>query len=240
MNIGFLDAACNVMYALLEEVIRKIEALTLYILRERDNCRAAVCGVGQDAHCIDHRAHQLLRTGNAIPVLGNRLEAVRSGHGLENRIRLTGCEVIGREQQQRDVVDGSGQCCGYHVCCANADGRGAGDDLAAVVLLCVADGGVCHALLVAALVNSQVARILFQRLSETDYHAVTEDCEHAVYEGFLFAVHLDVLLVQELDDRLTDCHSGFAHCVFLLKCFTHFFPAEALSFRSRRCSLLMI
>ena len=218
------------MYALLEEVIREVEALTLYILRKRDNSGAAVCGVGQDAHCVDHRAHQLLRTRNAIPVLGNRLEAVRSGHGqvvrnlelLENRIRLTGCEVIGREQQQRDVIDGSGQCCGYHVRCANADRRGAGDDLAAVVLLCVADGGVCHALLVAALINSQVARILLQRLTETDYHAVTEDREHAVYEGFLFAVHLDVLLVQELYDCLTDCHSGFAHCVFLLKCFTLF------------------
>ena len=109
---------------------------------------------------------------------------------------------------------------------------------AAVVLLCVADGGVRHALLVAALVNSQVTRILFQRLSETDYHAVTEDREHAIYEGFLFAVHLDVLLVQELDDRLTDCHSGFAHCVFppsnaLL---ISFLPRLFL-FRSRRCSL---
>ena len=223
-------AACNVMYALLEEVIREVEALTLYILRKRDNSGAAVCGIGQDTHCVDHRAHQLLRTRNAVPVLGNRLEAVRSGHGqvvrnlelLENRIRLTGCKVIGREQQQRDVIDGSGQCCGYHVCCANADGRGARDDLAAVVLLCVADGGVCHALLVAALINSQVARILLQCLTETDYHTVTEDREHAVYEGFLFAVHLDVLLIQELYDCLTDCHSGFAHCVFLLKCFTLF------------------
>ena len=55
------------------------------------------------------------------------------------------------------------------------------------------------------------------RRSETDYHAVTEDREHAVYEGFLFAVHLDILLVQELDNRLTNCHSGFAHCFFLLK-----------------------
>ncbi len=85
------------------------------------------------------------------------------------------------------------------------------------MLLCVADGGVCHALLVAALIYTQVAGILLQRLTKADDHAVTEDGEHTVHERLYLAIHFNVLLVQELYDGLPDCHSGFAHCFFLLK-----------------------
>ena len=79
------------------------------------------------------------------------------------------------------------------------------------MLLGIRDRCVRHALLVAALINTQVARILLQRLAKADYHAVAEDREDAVHERLYLAVHLDVLLVQELDDRLTYCHFGFTH-----------------------------
>ena len=162
-------AAGNVMDALLEEVVRILKALALYVLRQGDNSGAAVCGVGQNAHRVDHRAHHLLRARNAVPVLGNRLEAVRRGHGqvgrylqlLEHRVRLTGCEGVGREQQKRDVVNGSGEGCGYHVRRADTDRGRASNDLAAVVLLCIGNSSVRHALLVAALVYAEMARVLF-------------------------------------------------------------------------------
>ena len=213
------NAAGNMMDALLEEVIRERKALALYVLRHGDDCGAAVCGIGQHAHRVDHGAHQLLRTGDAVPVLGNRLKAVGSGDGqvgrnfelLEHRVRLAGRKGVGREQQERDVIDGSGQGGGDHVRRADTDRGRARDDLAAVVLLRVGDRSVRHALLVAALINTQVARVFLERLTEADDHAVAEDGEDAVYEGLFLAVHLDVLLVQELDDRLANCHFGFAH-----------------------------
>ena len=213
------DAAGNVMDALLEEVVRIFKALALYVLRQGDHCSAAVCGVGQHAHRVDHCAHYLLRARNTVPVLGDRLEAVGSGHGqvgrylelLEHRIRLTGRERVRREQQQRDVVDRSGEGCGDHVRRADTDRGRARDDLAAVVLLCVADRSVRHALLVAALVYAEMARIFLKRLAEADDHAVAEDREDAVHERLYLAVHLDVLLVQELDDCLTYCHFGLTH-----------------------------
>ena len=213
------NAARNVVDTLLEEVVRIFKALALYVLRHGDDRGAAVCGVGQHAHRVDQRAHQLLRTRNAVPVLGNRLEAVGSGHGqvvrnlelLEYRVRLAGCKGVGREQQERDVIDGSGQGGGHHVRRAYADRGRAGDDLAAVVLLCIGNRSVRHALLVAALVYAEMARVFLQRLAEADDHAVAEDGEDTVYERLNFAIHFDVLLVQELDDRLADCHFGFAH-----------------------------
>ena len=213
------NAAGNVMYTLLEEVIREIETLALYVLRHGDDRGAAVCRIGQHAERIDHRAHQLLGTGYTIPVLGDRLEAVGSGHGqiarylklLEYRVRLAGCKGIGREQKQRDVVDGCGQRCGYHIGSAYADRGRAGDDLAAVVLLGVRDRSVRHALLVAALIDPQVTRVLLKRLSEADHHAVAEDGENAIHERLYLAVHFDVLSIEELNDCLTNSHSGFAH-----------------------------
>ena len=85
------------------------------------------------------------------------------------------------------------------------------------MLLGVADRGVGHALLVAALIHAQVPRILIERLAETDDHAVAENGEDAVHKRLHLAVHLNVLLVQELDDGLTDCHFGFTHVSSSLK-----------------------
>ena len=217
-------AAGDVMYTLLEEVIRILKALALYVLRQADADSTAVSGVGQYAECVNQCRHQLFRTGNAIPVLGNRLEAIGSGdaqvvrnfHLLQYRIRLAGCERVRREQQQRNVVDGCGQRCSYHVCCARADGRRASDDLAAVVLLRIRDSSMCHALLVSALIYTQTTRVFIQRLSQTNYHAVSKDGEDAVYERLLYAVKFDVLLVQELYNCLTYCHLCLAHNCFLL------------------------
>ena len=197
------DAAGDVMDALLEEVVREVKALALDVLGHGDDCGAAVCGVGQHAHGVDHRGHELLGARDAVPILCDRLEAVGRGHRqvagdlelLEDRIRLTGGEGVRREEQKRQVVDGRGQRGGDHIGCADADGRRAGNDLAAVVLLGVGDGGVRHALLVAALVDAQVAGVFLQRLAQADDHAVPEDREDAVHERLLHAVKLDVLLV---------------------------------------------
>ena len=227
------------MDALLEEVVRIFIALALYVLRQGDDGGAAVCGIGQHAHRVDHCAHHLLRARNAVPVTRDRLEAVGCGHGqvvrylelLEHRVRLTGCKRVRREQQQRQVVDRRGERCGYHVRCANTDRGRARDDLAAVVLLGIRDRCVRHALLVAALINTQVARILLQRLAKAHYHAVAEDREDAVHERFYLAVHLDVLLVQELDDRLTYCHFGFTHfSSSLTRVYSHSLAALSAAF----------
>ena len=85
------------------------------------------------------------------------------------------------------------------------------------MLLCIRNCNMCHALLVAALVYSQMARILVQCLSKANYHAMSEDGKDTIYKGLLYAIKLNVLLVQELDNSLTYCHFGLTHNYFLLK-----------------------
>src|SRR5699024_6601041 len=146
-------------YALLEEVNRVVVSFSLYVLRQGDCNSTGVCGVGQNTHSRDHVGHNLLGTVDAAPVRGNSLECVtcRDGqvvrllHLLEYRVRLTGSVDVARQDQSRDVVCGSGSGSGYHVAGTGADRRGAGKDLLAAHLLCVADCSQSHALLVLAL-----------------------------------------------------------------------------------------
>ena len=58
-----------------------------------------------------------------------------------------------------------------------------------------------RALLVAHLVVAEI-RVLLQRLADARHDAVAEDAEAAGEEGRLDAVTLDVLVLEELDERL--------------------------------------
>lgn len=79
------------------------------------------------------------------------------------------------------------------------------------VLFGKAGGDVRHALLVAALPHPEVAGILFQRLADTEHVAVPEDSHHALHEGRLLAVHRQILLIEEADQRLRHGHAFGLH-----------------------------
>ena len=67
------------------------------------------------------------------------------------------------------------------------------------------------ALLVAALHHLQMARVLLQRLADTEHVAVPKDGRHALHEGRFVTVHADVLLIKEPDQRLGHSHTFGLH-----------------------------
>jgi len=66
------------------------------------------------------------------------------------------------------------------------------------------DGGVGHALLVAALMHHQVAAVLLQRLTQAEHVAVAENREHPGHELALHTIDFDVLVIQKF-------HQGLGH-----------------------------
>ena len=216
--------AVDTPYALLEEVNRVIVCFRLNVLRQRNCNSAGVSGVGQNAHSRDHVGHDLLRTVDAAPVLGNSLESIMSGdrqvlrllHLLENRVRLTGSVDVARQDQDRNVVSGSGCSSGNHVAGAGAYGRGAGEDGLAAHLLSVADSGQSHALLVLALVNDHVLELLLNAVSEANYVAVAREHEDALNELVLLlvAIHInvaDILVLEEANECLRRSQTNGFH-----------------------------
>ena len=213
-------AALDAPYALLEEVNRVVVGFRLHVLRQGDRNSAGVGGVGQHAHRGDHVGHDLFRTVDAAPVLGDSLERIvrRDGqvlrllHLLENRVRLAGRIDVARQDQNRDVVCGSGRSSGDHVACAGADGRGGREDLLAAHLLGVADSGERHALLVLALVYDHVLELLLNAVGKADNVAVAGQHKDALDELVLnlVAVHVDVadILVFEEADECLGCRQA--------------------------------
>ena len=207
--------AVNAPYALLEEVNRVIVCFSLNVLRQRNCNSTGVSGIGQNTHSGDHVGHNLLRTVDAAPVLGNSLESIMSGDGqvlrllhlLENRVRLTGSVDVARQDQNRNVVSGCGCSSGNHVAGAGAYGRGAGEDGLAAHLLSVANCSQSHALLVLALVNNHVLELLLNAVSEAYNVAVARQHEDALNELVLLlvAIHInvaDILVLEEANERL--------------------------------------
>ena len=60
---------------LMEECFGIVVCLGLYILRQRQRDRACLSRTCQDAHGLWQRCEQLFRSGDAVPVTTNRLEA---------------------------------------------------------------------------------------------------------------------------------------------------------------------
>ena len=121
---------------------------------------------------------------------------------LQDRVGLTTGVHIPRQQQQRDTVGGGRRGSGQHVGRAGAHRGGAGVDLSPPVLLGKTDGGVGHALFVAPLMHQQAAAVLFQRLPEPQHIAVAKNREHPGHKFALDPVHLDVLVIEKLHQRL--------------------------------------
>ena len=212
--------AVDAPYALLEEINRVVIGFCLYVLRQGDRNCTSVGGISQHAHRGDHVGHDLLRTVDAAPVLGDSLERVvrRDGqvlrllHLLENRVRLAGRIDVARQDQNRDVVCGSGRSSGDHVARAGADGRGGREDLLAAHLLGIADSSQRHALLVLALIDNHVLELLLNAVGKADNVAVAGQHKDALDELVLnlVAIHVDVadILVFEEADECLGCRQA--------------------------------
>jgi myo-inositol catabolism protein IolC len=70
---------------------------------------------------------------------------------------------------------------------------------------------VRHPLLVTPLIDPHFAAVLFQRLAQPQHVAVAKDRENAFDELMLFAIDFQVLVIEELHQRLRHCQSQFAH-----------------------------
>ena len=216
--------AGDAVNSLLEEALGIVIVLTLNVLRKADGNRTGLGGICEDAHSVDHSAHQLLRPLDAVPVFNYGLESIVCGRCkavgllelLQNGIGLSGSECICGEYQQRNVVDSSCRACNNHVRGAGAYRRCAGDDLLAVILLCESGCCVAHTLLIAALHHVDAAGVAVESLAEADCDAVSEDCEEILDELGLFTIHADILVVKEFDDCLCGCQSD---------CFFHKIPS---------------
>jgi len=212
-------AAIHVPDALLEEIIRVVVSFTFDVLRHRNADSAGVSPVGQDPEGIDAGRHQLLWALDTVPVLADGLECVVGcdGHGirefelLQNRIRLAGGKGVTRQEQQGDSVGCGCASCRNKVQGTGADRCGHGNNLAAVVLLGIANGRMGHALFVLALVESQAVVTLFEGLADTDDAAMAEDTEDTLDKLLFLAVKTDVLVVHELEQSLSHCQSNCTH-----------------------------
>jgi len=79
------------------------------------------------------------------------------------------------------------------------------------VLLGKAERYVGHPLLIAPLIHFQAAGILLQRLAQPQHVAMAEDGEYAVHKFVLGPIHLHVLLIEKLHQRLRHRHSDPLH-----------------------------
>ena len=133
--------------AFFKEFFGVIIGFSLHILRKADGDRAGLCGVGQNAHGVEHGCHELFRALYTIPVAADCLERIVDGNRivlvmlelLEHRVGLAVGVGVGRQQQHGDTVDRGRAGCGNHIERSRTDGRGAGVDRAAAHLL-----GECH------------------------------------------------------------------------------------------------
>ena len=207
------------MYPAGKEGFRIIPGFALDILRQAERDRTGFRRVGQHAHGVDAGAHQLFRTGDAIPVFTHRAKRVVSGNAeivalfdlLQHRVRLAGRKHIARQQQQRDAVGGRGGGSGNHVRRAGANGGGAGNNLTTQGLSGKTGGDMRHPLLVTPLIDPHFTAILFKGLAHSQHVAVAKDSKDAFDELMLFAIDFQVLVIQELHQRLRHCQSQFAH-----------------------------
>ena len=218
------QATVDAVHAFLQEVIRVIVGFGLNVLWQGQGDGAGFSRVGEHAHGLDGRAHQLLGTVDAIPVFTHGLECIVGADAqvvelldlLQYRVRLTAGIDIARQQQQRDPVGGGSGRGGEHIGSPGADRRGAGVNLASQVLLGEADRGMGHALLVAALMHHQIAAVLLQRLAQPQHVAVTKNGENPGDKLALDPIDFDVLVIEKFHQGLGHGQSCRTH-VFTLK-----------------------
>ena len=223
-DLGLGQRTGQTVDSLLQEADGVVVSLTLNVLRQGDADGAGVGGVGKGTHSADHGAHQLLGTGDAVPVAADGAESVVGGDGqvmglldlLQHGVGLTaGVDITGQEQHG-DVVGGSGGSGGDHVGGAGANGGGDGHDLLALGLLGEGNGDVGHALLVLALVDLHALGLLGQSLTHAQDAAVAGQHQSGLHEGMLDAVIRDVLILQEPDQCLGRGEANSFHWGFLL------------------------
>ena len=131
------------MDTLFKEAQGIIIGLALHILRQRHTDGARIGGVGQHAHGVEHRAHQLLGAVDPVPVAADGAEGIVGGQAhvmrlldlLQHRVRLAARVDIARQQEHGDVVGRGGRRRGDHVGGAGADRAGHGEDLLSLHLL---------------------------------------------------------------------------------------------------------
>ena len=213
---GFLDglrlgqAASQAVNTFAEKADRIVVGLSFHILRHGDAYCAGVGRVGEHAHGADHRAHQLFRARNAVPVAADGAESIVCGEGevvslfhlLQHRVRLAAGVHIAGQDQYGDVV-----CCGggggsHHVGSAGAHRTGNSHNLFALALAGESHGGVRHALLVLALPDRHAVCLLCQRLAQTYHVAVSGQHDDTLHKGVLDTIIGDVLVFQEADQGL--------------------------------------
>jgi len=220
---GVRPVAGDVPDAPPEEGRRVVTGHRLHVLRQGQRHRTGIRRGGQDTHGLRQGGQELLRAGQAIPVTGDRLEAVVDRDVLRmlpfkllehGGLEAPGEDVAG-QQQHRDAVDGGGRRAGDHVGRAGADRRRAGEGLQAVLHLGVGHGNVHHRLLVAGLVVAEGVRVLLQGLPDAGHVAVAEDAPRPGEEGGFHPVTLDNLVLQERDQRLRHRQTSGGHAVSL-------------------------
>ncbi|RMN88711.1 hypothetical protein ALQ51_05487 [Pseudomonas cannabina] len=212
-------ATIYTVHAFLQKAVRVVVSLGLHVLRQCQGYRARLGRIGQHAHGIERRTHQLLGAVDAVPVFAHGLEGVVGADAqvmklldlLQHRVGLAAGIDIARQQQQRNPVGGRRCRSGDHVRRARPHRGAARVDLAAQVLLGKADGGVAHALLVTALMNHQIAAVLLQRLPQAEHIAMAKDGENARDELALHAVDFDILIIEKLHQGLSHGQSGCTH-----------------------------
>ena len=217
-------ASVDAVHAFLQEIVGVVPGFGLYILGQGQGHRAGFSRVGQHAHGVDSRGHQLLGAVDAVPVFAHGTEGVVGADAqvvelldlLQHRVGLTAGIDIAGQQQQRDAVGGGSRCGGEHIGRARPDRGRARIDLAAQVLLGEPDGGVGHALLIAALMHHQVAAVLLQGLAKAQHIAMPENSEDPGDKLALYAVDFDVLVVQELHQGLGHGQSCCGHHLHLV------------------------
>ena len=196
----------------LEEPLGPVVDLGLDVLGQGDRHGAGLGRVGEDAERLGQAGDELLGARDAVEVAGDRAEGVRGGDVvldgvldlLEHRVHEPVGEVVGREQQHRQPVDGRRRGARDHVRRAGPDGAGAGERLHAVLVLGEGRREMHLGLLVLRPVVRHLVLVaqLLERLPEARDVAVAEDPPDAGDEPVLLSVPLDVLLRQEADDGL--------------------------------------
>lgn len=195
-----------------EEVLGPVVRLRLDVLRQGEGDGAGLGGVGEHAHGVQRGRDQRLGAYDAVEVPRDRAQRVVdrdvAGDGvlklLEHRVGDPGGEGVAGQQQDGDAVDGGERGAGDEVGGAGADGGGDGLRGQAVELAGVADGGVHHGLLVAALVVGHQVLRLDERLADPGDVPVAEDAPGAADQPVAYAVALGVLGGQEPHERLGD------------------------------------
>ncbi len=115
--------------ALVEELQGIVIGMGLDVLRQREDGRAGLGGIGQHPHGLRQGRQYLLGAGDPVEEPAHRAEAVVDAYIphagmfelLEDRALVAGGIVVTRHQQHRQAVDGGSGGAGDHVGRSGAD-----------------------------------------------------------------------------------------------------------------------